>query len=71
VELRHELPFASYGRACAGHPIKMARVAAAIAAAGRMPEGVGSQAPQIRVWDAPAQVVGEAQPGDRERYAAA
>jgi peptidoglycan glycosyltransferase len=38
--LRHDLPFASYGQgAVLVSPFKMARVAAAIAAGGKMPEG--------------------------------
>ena len=40
AELRRNLPFASYGQgAVLVSPFKMARVAAAIAAAGKMPEG--------------------------------
>ena len=40
AELRHDLPFASYGQgAVLVSPFKMARVAAAIAAGGKMPEG--------------------------------
>jgi cell division protein FtsI/penicillin-binding protein 2 len=40
VELRHALPFASYGQGpVLISPFKMARVAATIAAAGRMPQG--------------------------------
>ena len=40
VELRRNLPFASYGQgAVLVSPFKMARVAAAIAAGGKMPEG--------------------------------
>ena len=40
AELKHDLPFASYGQgAVLVSPFKMARVAAAIAADGKMPEG--------------------------------
>jgi len=40
AELRHDLPFASYGQgAVLVSPFKMARVAAAIAAGGKLPQG--------------------------------
>ena len=62
VELRHELPFASYGQGpVLVTPFKMARVAAAIAASGRMPQGRWIAGAANSRLDAPAQVIGEAQ----------
>jgi len=62
VELRHELPFASYGQGpVLVTPFKMARVAAAIAAAGRMPEGRWIAGRLKSAFGRTGQVVGEAQ----------
>jgi cell division protein FtsI/penicillin-binding protein 2/cell division protein FtsW (lipid II flippase) len=57
-ELRKALPFASYGQgAVLTSPFKMARVAAAIAAGGRMPEGRWQTDAGNTRTDAPVQVI--------------
>lgn len=62
ADLRRALPFASYGQGeVLVTPFKMARVAAAIASGGRMPEGRWVTDPSNTRTDPPAQVVGQAQ----------
>jgi len=61
-ELRKALPFASYGQgALLISPFKMARVAAAIAAGGRMPQGRWIEDDSNLRTDPPLEVVPEAQ----------
>ena len=56
--LRHDLPFASYGQgAVLVSPFKMARVAAAIAAGGKMPEGRWTSDDSNTRTDAPVEVL--------------
>ncbi len=57
-DLRRALPFASYGQgAVLVSPFKMARVAAAIASGGRMPEGRWQTDPANTRTDAPVEVL--------------
>jgi peptidoglycan glycosyltransferase len=68
AELRKALPFASYGQgAVLVSPFKMARVAAAIAAGGRMPEGRWQTDAGNTRTDAPLQVL----PPDQAEFLAA
>ena len=61
-QLRHDLPFAAYGQGeVLITPFKMARVAAAIAAGGRMPEGRWIDDDSNSRTDAPLDVLPEAQ----------
>ena len=61
-ELRKTLPFAAYGQGpVLITPFKMARVAAAIAAGGKMPEGRWIDDPSNPRTDAPSDVLPEAQ----------
>ena len=65
--LKHDLPFASYGQgAVLASPFKMARVAAAIAADGRMPEGRWIDDDSNTRIDAPVEVL----PADQARFLA-
>jgi len=62
AELRRALPFAAYGQgAVLVTPFKMARVAATIAAGGRMPQGRWIAGDGNSRQDAPLAVLGEAQ----------
>jgi cell division protein FtsI/penicillin-binding protein 2/cell division protein FtsW (lipid II flippase) len=63
-ELRRMLPFAAYGQGpVLVTPFKMARVVAAIAAGGRMPQGRWIAGEGNDRSDAPVQVIGEPQAG--------
>ena len=67
AELRRDLPFASYGQgAVLVSPFKMARVAAAIAAGGKMPEGRWVGDPSNSRTDAPVDVL----PAEQARFLA-
>jgi cell division protein FtsW (lipid II flippase) len=67
IQLKRDLPFASYGQgAVLVSPFKMARVAAAIAAGGKMPEGRWIADESNPRGDAPLQVL----PADQAQFLA-